>query len=37
LLYMLALGSPTYPLTDDDFSAWCSTYRLKSHYGYDYL
>jgi hypothetical protein len=37
LLYILALGSPTYPLSDDDFSAWCSTYRWKSHYGYDYL
>jgi hypothetical protein len=37
LLYMLALGSPTYPLDAEGFTAWCSTYQWKSHYGYDYL
>jgi hypothetical protein len=37
LLYMLALGSPTHPLADTEFLAWCSTYQWKSHYGYDYL
>jgi hypothetical protein len=37
LLYMLALGSPTYPLAGDGFAAWCSTYEWKSRYGYDYL
>jgi hypothetical protein len=37
LLYVLALGSPTYPLAADAFDAWCSTYEWKSQYGYDYL
>jgi hypothetical protein len=37
LLYMLALGSPTYPLAGDGYAAWCSTYEWKSQYGYDYL
>ena len=37
LLYMLALGSPTYPLAGEGFAAWCSTYQWKSHYGYDFL
>jgi hypothetical protein len=37
LLYVLALGSPTYPLSTDGFAAWCSTYEWKSQYGYDYL
>jgi hypothetical protein len=37
LLYMLALGSPTYPLSDDSYAAWGSTYRWEHCYGYDYL
>jgi hypothetical protein len=37
LLYMLALGSPTYPLVGEGFAAWCSTYQWKSQYGYEYL
>lgn len=37
LLYMLALGSPTYPLSENSYAAWCSTYRWQHHYGYDYL
>ncbi len=37
LLYMLALGSPTYPLSDESYIAWCSTYRWQHSYGYDYL
>jgi hypothetical protein len=37
LLYMLALGSPTYPLVGDGFAAWCSTYQWKNQYGYDFL
>jgi hypothetical protein len=37
LLYMLALGSPTYPLTDGSYAAWSSTYRWRRCYGYDYL
>ena len=37
LLYVLALGSPTYPLAANAFSAWSSTYEWRSQYGYDYL
>ncbi len=37
LLYMLALGSPTYPLPDASYAAWGSTYRWQHCYGYDYL
>lgn len=37
LLYMLALGSPTYPLSDDSYAAWGSSYRWQYSYGYDYL
>src|SRR3546814_665188 len=34
---MLALGSPTHPLTDDSYVAWAETYRWDSNYGYDYV
>jgi hypothetical protein len=37
LLYMLALGSPTYPLSDSSYAAWGSTYQWQHCYGYDYL
>ncbi|MBK5271457.1 MAG: hypothetical protein JJE22_10630, partial [Bacteroidia bacterium] len=37
LLYMLGLGSPTYPLTADSYSAWTSTYRWDKIYGYEFL
>src|ERR1017187_9610023 len=37
LLYMLALGSPTYPLSDGSYAAWGSTYQWQHCYGYDYL
>src|SRR5450631_2905349 len=37
LLYMLGLGSPTYPLPESSYTAWCSTYEWKNCYGYDYL
>jgi hypothetical protein len=37
LLYILALGSPTYPLSDDSYAAWGSTYQWQNCYGYDYL
>jgi hypothetical protein len=37
LLYMLALGSPTYPLSESSYAAWGSTYRWQQRYGYDYL
>jgi hypothetical protein len=37
LLYVLALGSPTFPLAGNGYTAWCSTYQWKSYSGYDYL
>lgn len=37
LLYMLGLGSPTYPLQGDSYQAWVSSYEWKSCYGYEYL
>jgi hypothetical protein len=37
VLYILGLGSPTYPLLEGSYTAWASTYEWKSSYGYDYL
>lgn len=37
LLYILGLGSPTYPLPASSYAAWTSTYRWEHCYGYDYL
>ena len=37
LLYMLGLGSPTHPLTDESFPAWTVTYQWENLYGYDFL
>ncbi|HEY2345794.1 MAG TPA: glucoamylase family protein [Xanthomonadaceae bacterium] len=37
LMYVLALGSPTYPLGRDAYLAWCSTYEWKRCYDIDYL
>ncbi|MEP7316639.1 MAG: glucoamylase family protein [Sphingomicrobium sp.] len=37
VLYILGLGSPTYPLPKESYAAWASTYEWKSSYGYDYL
>lgn len=37
LLYVLALGSPTFPVGQAAAAAWRSTYQWKNQYGYDYL
>jgi hypothetical protein len=37
LLYILGLGSPTYPLPENSYSAWASTYEWINIYGYEYL
>lgn len=37
LLYVLALGSPTFPLPAECYHAWLSTYRWKKVYGCEYL
>lgn len=37
LLYVLALGSPTYPIPNEAYSAWTTTYEWKNIYGYEFL
>jgi hypothetical protein len=37
LLYVLGLGSPTYPLSDECYPAWLSTYVWKKVYDHEYV
>lgn len=37
LLYILGLGSPTYPLPESSYASWARTYEWKQVYGFDYL
>ena len=37
LLYVLGLASPSYPLSQDSYDAWLSTYRWEKSYGYEFL
>jgi len=37
LLYVLGLGSPTYPLPTESYLAWTSTYEWKEIYGHEFL
>jgi len=37
LLYVMGLGSPTFPLPEVSYAAWLSTYRWKKVYGYEYV
>jgi hypothetical protein len=37
LLYVLGLGSPTYPLPAESFSVWASTYEWKKVYDTEFL
>ena len=37
ILYILGLGSPTYPLPENSYSAWTSTYEWINSYEYEYL
>jgi len=37
LLYVLGLGSPTHPLTEESYPAWTVTYQWESLYGHDLL
>ena len=37
LLYVLGLGSPTYPLPEESYAAYTSTYHWKQVYDYEYL
>ena len=37
LVYLLALGSPTFPLPPESYAAYCSTYNWKQIYGREVL
>ena len=37
LLYALGLGSPTHPLPETSYTAWCSTYEWKRIYELEYV
>lgn len=37
LLYILGLGSPTFPLPLESYAAWASTYEWKNIYGYEFF
>ncbi len=37
LLYALALGSPTYPISTDCYAGWTATYQWENLYGQDFL
>jgi hypothetical protein len=37
LLYLLGLGSPTFPLSPESYAAYCSTYQWKEIYGRELL
>ena len=37
LLYVLGLGSPTHPLTEQSFLDWTRTYQWENLYGHDFL
>jgi hypothetical protein len=37
LLYALGLGSPTYPLPDESYAAWTSTFAWRTIYGHEFL
>jgi hypothetical protein len=37
ILYVLGLGSPSFPLTEESYPAWASTYEWKEIYGRDFV
>ena len=37
ILYLLALGSPTFPIGPEHYTAWTGSYEWTSAYGIDYL
>ncbi|MDL2353888.1 MAG: glucoamylase family protein [Pseudomonadota bacterium] len=37
ILYLLALGSPTFPISPASYTAWTASYQWKSIYGIDFL
>jgi hypothetical protein len=37
ILYVLALGSPTYPVPAEAWQTWTETYRWREYYGYEHV
>ncbi|MFZ0869380.1 MAG: glucoamylase family protein [Rhodanobacter sp.] len=37
VLYVLAMGSPTHPISGDCYAAWTATYQWENLYNHDYL
>ena len=37
VLYVLALGSPTHPISSGQYAAWTATYQWENLYGIDFL
>lgn len=37
ILYILALGSPTHPISPDSWEKWTDTYQWKTYYDYSYV
>lgn len=37
IIYILGIGSPTYPLDPASWTQWTSTYRWESHYGFSFV
>jgi hypothetical protein len=37
ILYILGLGSPTFPLPEKSYRAWTKTYKWKKLYGHEFL
>ena len=37
IMYLLAIGSPTYPIPAAAWSYWLSGYRYRTHYGYSFI
>jgi hypothetical protein len=37
ILYLLALGSPTFPISPDSWTAWTSSYAWQTHYGLGFV
>jgi hypothetical protein len=37
ILYLLALGSPTFPISPEAWAAWTSSYAWQTHYGQTFI
>lgn len=37
ILIIMAMGSPTHPISDDSWEAWCNTYKWRDFKGYKHL